>query len=74
VAGAGVWRWETTAAASHETLKKLEQAGLVRSASKLVVRTIVGKWSFPFYGLDLSARDVALDELRQQQADWGPER
>jgi AbiV family abortive infection protein len=66
-------RWGDTEAANYETLKSLEEEGLLRTTGELVVSSIIDKWFFPLYGLDLSERHVSLDELRERQAAWGPD-
>lgn len=79
---ANVWRelsfldethWTAAKAGNQETLRNLDRAGLLRPTGELALHTIVDKWIFPLYGLDLSERDVSLDELRERQADWEPD-
>lgn len=79
---AGKWRplapddathWQVIATANLDTLKQLETAGILRTTGAQVIRTILNKWTFPLYGLDLSERDVPLDELRERRANWTPD-
>ena len=65
--------WSVAEATNRRTLEALDAQGLLRTESPTAVGYILDRWLFPLYSLDLSERDVSLDELREQRASWSPE-
>ena len=63
-------RWDEVVAKNRETLKELERTGLLTSERGDAYATVVERWPFPLYTLDLHAKEVDRNKLRKEQQQW----
>lgn len=63
-------RWNDVEMKNRETLDELSRRGLLISDHGEAFRTVVERWPFPLYTLDLSPKVVDRKKLQQKQNQW----
>lgn len=55
-----------------DTLKRLDELGLLEQQPQHVYSLIINRWQFPLHSLDISVRKVKKGDLREAQRAWVP--
>jgi len=67
------YHWATLRDLNYETLEELDDQNLLREQPQEVYSTIVNKWPFPLYSLELKLASVDQAVLREKQRQWVPD-